>query len=118
MKRLLVLLIILCPALAIAQAPPPPPPPGGPMGGAGGPPPPGAPGMVPGVGTTWIGGGLELNTSGGFSDSAGMGMTVNGDLTSTLALNGLFEYQVSDVLAIGLAPRYLFGFHASNAQNN
>lgn len=117
MKRLFVLLIVLCPALALAQAPPPPPPPGGggPMGGA---PPPGAPGAVAGPGTTWLGGSLELNVAGGATFPDGAGGTASVDLDSAFALNGLIEYQMSDVLSVGLMPRYVFGIKGSGSTSS
>ena len=84
----------------------------------GGPPPPGAPGAVAGPGTTWLGGSLELNVAGNASFPDGMGGTASVDLNSAFALNGLIEYQMSDVLSVGLMPRYVMGIKGSASTSN
>jgi hypothetical protein len=118
MTRLLVLVVLLVPAAVLAQgAPPPassPPPVYGPAPGA-----PGAPGApaAAGVGQIWLGGTGELLT-GGDADVSLMGMSQSVSLSTAYAVNGLFEYQVSDLVAIGLMPRYAFGIKGSQTTSS
>jgi hypothetical protein len=68
------------------------------------------------VGSLWFGGTLEF-VGGGSLEEASMGQSVNYDLNSTWAINALLEYQASDVIAIGLMPRYVFGSRVSVDSN-
>jgi len=105
MRHFLVLLaLVVSSAVAHAQgAPPMPPPPGG-----------GAPSTVPGapVSNLWVGAGGELMPAGSFNTTTA-GTTASGDTATAFGLVGLLDYQLSPVLSVGLAPRYVLNVKGS-----
>jgi hypothetical protein len=74
---------------------------------------------APGVGAIWLGGGLEVNTAGSAGvSSLGSSGDMSIDMTSPVALNAVAEYQVTDAIAVGVMPRYVFGFKPTDSQTS
>jgi hypothetical protein len=92
MKLAIALLVVALPAVANAQPTPP-----------------------HDAGTVWLGGGAGLLTAGtldrGPIQTVDQGtITGTADLTSPVAVNAVVEDQVTDAIAVGLAPRYVLPF--------
>jgi hypothetical protein len=92
MKLAITALVLAVPALAAAQ-----------------------PALDHDAGTVWLGGGVSVLTAGtldgGTVQTIDQGAaSIHADLTSTLAANAIVEDQLTDAIAIGLAPRYVLAF--------
>jgi hypothetical protein len=69
------------------------------------------------VGSTWLGGGIELTAAGSVSGTV-MGASGSADLDSAFAFMANVDYQLNDLISLRAMPRYIINIKQSGAMGD